>query len=510
MTQSAEAVSQAQTTPLPNIDAMAKGLDSLTFDMYDPAAANKSAVFAYQNDKHTLDGKYVYPSQFNLAELNATSFDAESYRIYNAYDFQQQTAEQFSVGGGFWDFTFSASASFKNFQEISGSSDNVATESHAIVQLWRLTLTSGASLPLAANFKTAVAALPTDYASGKGSYMTFIDTYGTHYISDAIFGGRTYQLYIMNSQQAAQLTSQGVDVSAEASIALAVNVGTQSSSSQQSYQDFINTVSQESVQWVGGVGAKDFDTWAASVINGPEIVQANLIPIYDLLSSANFPNVGNIDQLRTNMQQAYGDYLQENGQSAGVYQAMSCAWVPQQSLSMPALNFLLTQPNGTMGPSIGGAMGSPLMYWNGSTGGGRLDAIVPSSPGVSSPISIGEDIYVGATGYTEAAPWYICVMQAAEINDPSQGNGFLQGYSLDQGSDPATATWRLVDPMSLQQSGKALAGTGYLYQLKNPQSGKYVKIGQGSVGAGTGLYLTEDATDPATYWTLTAIPWPTD
>lgn len=499
--------SQAPATPLPNINAMTMGFDILYFDLYDPGLANRNTVFDYQNTQPTLDGQHVYPSQFELSELNDTTFSAVSRQFFNAYDMQRAFSSEVSASGGFDGFKCSMSGSYSTFDQLSGSGERVLIESHAVAQLWRLSLNADIALPLSADFKQRVAALPADYSSGQETYMDFIRDFGTHYATEAIFGGRTYQIYTLTAADVASLTKKNVDISASASDMLGDSVSANVSKSSSNWTELRDAVTQTAVEWVGGTPSTNFNDWVSSIDQKPVIVQGSLNNLYELLTAENFPNVSNIAQIKSNMMQAYRDHMQ-GGHSVPVQPVTTYKWSSTDGdvLPMSTVDYQLASKQTvtfggrelTVAPSIGRGYGAGL-------GATSLAALAVASQDVApSTIKMGDDIFILALPYTDEPPYAVCVLQGVE------GSGGVLSHDLTEGLQPGIATWQILNPLNLNQKDEVYAGPGYLYQIRNTQTKQFLTVkstGGSSIDPGISLALTDDASDLWTYWNMLATPF---
>ena len=76
------------------------------------------------------------------------------------------------------------------------------------------------------DFLDAVSQLPSDLAtSGFAPYLSFIATWGTHYISEAIFGGRVTVSSSMSLQTRSSLVTKGVNIEAGVSTLFRASIG---------------------------------------------------------------------------------------------------------------------------------------------------------------------------------------------------------------------------------------------------------------------------------------------
>lgn len=310
MSQATAVAGPRASNPLPNLGAMGKGVDVLFVDLQDPGIAERQAVFAYKATQPAKEG--MYPKQMSFTERNVTTFDAAASVIQSAYDMRNAIATHVSVGGKFQKFAFTASAGYKDALKITTTFSDVLTEASSLVTLWQLTVNPGTSLPLDPSFLKAVTHLPPTQPDSQ-AYPDFIAQFGTHYYTQATFGGRTFQRFTANDVSMATLVSQNVSATVEAGIALRGNVGFTVDTKNAAYKQFAALTQAQTLTWVGGHVTKDWTSWVPTVSDEPLVVSSSLLPIHQLFTTTNFPGVPGLDATKTNMQAAVDTYVTQYG-----------------------------------------------------------------------------------------------------------------------------------------------------------------------------------------------------
>jgi hypothetical protein len=464
---------------------MNNGIDILLLDLQDPGAAEKSAVFAYQCDATSTDKQHAYPKQMTFSERHVSSFDAAYTLIESGYDMRNSISTKMTVGADAAQAAFSASAAVKYGQELAGQAEFVANEASAQVLLWQLTLNAGVTLPFAPPFVSSVSALPSTPGT---AYQSFIDTYGTHYYSQATYGGRTFQRFLANHADMMSLLTQKVSVSAGAGIALGANLGVSVNTKSTDYQRVQTLTKAQQLTFVGdSPNLKSWTTWAASVSDEPVVVIGALAPIYSLLTSANFPKL-NIAPISANMQAAVQVYLAQNAvdPTAG------------------AFHYRVFEPHPASGVLVGLApltrAGSQLKATQKSEGGDTFAVKVdpPPVPGLellnptklvdTSTCPTGGQVVLAAE--TSLADQPVLVINQNDVNQ----------VNLAELSYPpqSSAIWRISDPFKPGLVGAPIF-PGAVVQLQNLQSSGFLSINPTSSDQPA---IHSDPLDPLTCWTL--------
>ncbi len=478
--------------PLANLGALDLGIDILMFDLADPGAAARQAVFAYRADAVAPDGKYRYPSQTTFSALDDTDFSALTATIQSAYDMQKSIGVGVSGGGEVDGVQFSGSASYHYAKETTGAFETILFEAASTVRLWRLALNEGATPPLSPAFAKAVADLPPASAGrGDPAYSAFIRAFGTHYAAQATFGGRSYQHSTSSTAQTSTLVQQGIDVSAQAGVALTANVGLSTNTSTSQYKAFSQAVTMEQVQWAGGVASSNWDAWVRSIAGAPVIVGAAFAPLATLLTAANFPQLPAIAQLQANLTAAVAAYLAANGENPaagaihhGPYHYGPVASEPYLVFSPLGKESVRLVAKGPSHNTVSIAIASPEP---GKTASGFMP-ICPWDPQSTAPVQTG-----GGVGLAMAiAPLHGLVFLQAV-------GGKVDGVMMVN-VEPAGA-WAFVNPLAPGEGAPVFPGS--VVQLKNTASGQYLQAAKDSRPA-----MTSNALDATTYWVVTTAATP--
>lgn len=496
----------AEATPIPGIDAMNFGYNLLTFDIYEPASATGSQnIFDFSCSKSTSDKKYSIPKEMNYHHMGKVSFEAVCSQIESAYDVQSSFSESVSAHGGFWGCAFSLSSSYQEAQELTGDYQKIQMMTHSTAKLWELNQVDDAPMPLSDNFIEDVKNLSLKYDDeSKEAYQNFIsDDYGTHFLSRATFGGRTYQTAKMYADKAAKMASSSINMSAEASYALAASVGAKMDKSG-SYDTFRSNVDYMSAEsWLGGTASTTWDDWIKTVPQDPEIVVMKFAPIYDLLTSKNFPDVDGIKDIQANMMQAYEDYMTKSGKSNPIMPVTSCIYNYDQE----TVDKWFIVPIARQTWSIQTEGAGNYATFNINSDLRSLFIFLPESLQESAGVNYAKNVYIGDSALT-GPPDPVKGTDGTDENwliqaDPMT-NGAVSGFKMEGQTVDETSTWQITDPLSSSQQGQVK--TGKMVQIVNPDSKQYLQAKPRTNGAT--LAVTKDAQDATSYWLLLPAPPP--
>jgi hypothetical protein len=476
----------ASPTPLANIGAMDLGTNVLTIDLTPTGQSSLAAIFAYTNDAVTPDTRYCYPRQMTLTEVNNTALSVLSATIQSAYDMQRSIGGAISGSGDFEGFNFSGSASYQYSETVTHNFETVVYESSSMVQLWQLSVNANERLPLSAAFVKQISALPPTYTGNEAAYAAVVASFGTHYVSAATFGGRTYQQTTTSSESSSKLVQQGFDASAQAGVAMLASLGMSANTHTAAYEAFSETASVGELQWLGGTASMDWGTWVASVPQSPAIVGATLVPIYELLTAEYFPDVADIEQVQAGLTAAVNAYITSQGTDPSVE---GIPFGPYYGAPSPTHPGVVLSPLASSGKYLTVTVGDhdKLSLSIKSPGSkSSTDLLIPIDridPSAAGPIMTGGWVGLAVPGITDGGFMFV-----------QADNGKVDAVAM-QNVEP-TGAWAFVNPLN-PQAGPSLVFPGSMVQLYNDGAQEYLRA-NGSSPATTG-----NALDPTTYWIVT-------
>jgi hypothetical protein len=481
------------TTPLPSLDQMNLGYDILLLDltMAGLDQAGRQSIFAFEPSTEIpgpdYDDQYPAPLPPNL--LWDTSFSSVGRVIQTSSDMQRSTGASMSASGSDEGVQFSGNASYQYANQNTQSLATLLDEASSVVSLWELSLNEGAALPLASDFANAVKGLPASYAGNEPVYGGFIEQFGTHYATSAVFGGRTYQRSSSETEQASTGVTPGINGSMEADIERAASVGRSVDISSSSFQAWKSSVIIQNIEFVGGVASlQNWDDWVKTVRTRPVVVSANFAPLYELLTTANFPatDVPDIGQIQTNLVQAFAAYIQTGSDpTAGALHVVphDALQAPNQPLYFSAFQNLDYQIDAWIAKD-----GVSIVNLNPNPAAANRDfwPIDQSNPNSAAPIFTGQ-----GQDHAVAYAWNQNVETGYLTFPNPQGAMGLGPWTNDSTSN---VTWYFVNPLLPANPG--LVFPSQLVQLVHAATSKYLDYGGSEIG------LLNDPTNPSTFWVV--------
>lgn len=156
--------------------------------------------------------------------------------------------------------------------------------------------------------------LPSQIERVREAYMKVIEVYGTHFVSEADFGGKfvSYTVITKEDYENTRMTEAEFKASAEAQIK-AVNIGGGVEFGYGTKSTVGNKKGKlSSRNFVQGGNGEIFDTWNTSVSENPVPVEVKLLPISDLLSKEFWPQHSDIGKRQATLFAVINQYLVDN------------------------------------------------------------------------------------------------------------------------------------------------------------------------------------------------------
>lgn len=309
---------------LKNIDYLGRGYNILTIDPYtfSSGGASKHYVFdinAFNNTKPIPDGTALIPNGTEYHSQDQSISSTQTDYLYSDYDFQSTFRNEVATSVGIFGlFSFSSSQTYKKYKQEVGSSEQLSTYTKVELKDYSVEIVNGdheEQLPLSHLFAKEVANLPAEYDDIK--YEAIIETYGTHYAKNVVFGGRASQSIVMSKNTYSTLTREGIDISLGAQGAFKGVTGDVSGGLSKEEQAAFNSETrsgQSSILYIGGHPNEDLNEFMKSVTSNPAPIGLFLASLDELFTDYYFPNDPHIVQKQKSMQQAIYNYLETNGE----------------------------------------------------------------------------------------------------------------------------------------------------------------------------------------------------
>ena len=251
----------------------------------------------YSSNKQTADCRYSIPTGLVVTPDVSCVTSFSSRLVQTRYEFSKSVEGSAKAEGRVALFKFSASAGYKQ------SSSTVSTGEHAIIiSSASCTYYYSQILPLEpppfhSSFLKWIYVLNNTSINDTDVFVSFFDTYGTHFPSEIFFGARYTNEYEMTSSSLETMSESGMDVEASASYSgVMFGMGgsaSMSTSQRESASEFQQNVTQKTVS-VGSAPPADGDAmaWANSVSENPVPVSYDLATIESLFTESYMKNLG--------------------------------------------------------------------------------------------------------------------------------------------------------------------------------------------------------------------------
>lgn len=310
---------------LPNWDFVGRCYDILNVDPFNIEAGTKPCMaFDFPKDKKTHELKLEYiPDKRFMKPLHTVytpatggTSDTNTVSLSSSYDFKSftKTGGSVSASDPTGDlYSASLSASYEQTRQATQSNNQVVTYASYTVNSYHLKVGEDDDAPdLSAGLMKAVNQL-----SQGSDYRKFVETFGTHYASNILFGGQAHQRIVLQEQDYSSFLEEGLDVEEQAAMTFDIaKVSQKGSSTDKRSKKFVSATrsSTENIVYTGGYPQQMFDMWSMSVKDMPGPIQVELRPIYELLTADRFPDDHAIDTKRKALQDATEEYLRNNGE----------------------------------------------------------------------------------------------------------------------------------------------------------------------------------------------------
>jgi hypothetical protein len=292
--------------------------DTLYVDPID--LSSKAAKFSNAFDIQDFENIPDQPASKPVAMEYRADFGGGSDKMVSelssSYDFQtllkrEETLSVSDPTGAL--FCATLSDSFENLHQQTQTQRSVLTYVSERVKRYWLRMSDNADL--SEDLKNAFEQLPE--ADGP-AYATFITTFGTHYLKEALYGGRATQRLSVSTEDYVALLEQNVNLRAEAGLTLdRVKSNASATSVDKRSQKFTQSRSLTvgKVVYVGGYTQEYLDMWAMSVPDQPMPIEAKFLPLYELLTPVFLPDAdrNSLKKKRALLQQATEGYLASHG-----------------------------------------------------------------------------------------------------------------------------------------------------------------------------------------------------
>jgi len=296
---------------LPNVEIVGRGID---LSMSDPDSTSlepglRQDIFNVLCDAtcyslgKSLSRKFKIPDVISAREDHRCSYKVDTDIIHSTFDMQQHLNywTKTKTRKLFWSHT--DSSSMQEAESYTANSDHVMVVSKSQCSVYHaaLDMYSMKNATLTNSFANAVRSLPTSYNSpgATNQLSTFVQTFGTHVVNEASFGGFAKQTTIFEQEDIATLHSENNDVGNNAGLHFLENFkqgapsGFPTTGPYGRYKNLIkksNIVTVPVTPPMGNGQNTSAQSWLDSLLDSPALIRTNVLPLSTFFTSDLFPN----------------------------------------------------------------------------------------------------------------------------------------------------------------------------------------------------------------------------
>ena len=274
---------------LPGLDAVGIGFDAVkgtSFGVGRPVIDfNYTEAGNFWVDPFGNNSKYSYADQMIVTQKTTQATGHSVYRSVHDYISQQQNSANIHASVGMF---FKASAETKWAKGAMSDSLHIVAVSECELGVYSITLSPTMFLKANAQLLQYFDSLPDTY--DEVEYMTFLQTYGTHYVSAATFGGKATMKTVISHDYYSTQSDSSIIANVEVGWGKFGGGGGGGHSSNTTDQKWSDSSTRTTFTSGGDPAIKSFNSpdewtkWARSVETGsPVITAVSLVPLWQLL-----------------------------------------------------------------------------------------------------------------------------------------------------------------------------------------------------------------------------------
>jgi hypothetical protein len=295
----------------PNIDYLGSSYDIFQGSPFsagtggvDPGFRSPLFNYNYNSRIRTADLRYWVPDSVSIAGTSVgCSLNAEALEIHSSleYSYQQSKTARTGLFLGFMSFGSSKTSEKVHTATSQHHIKYVSTKATCSVYRAALPSFSLKSIPLRDDFRWAIVFLSKNLNKPDDIYK-FLEYYGTHFISEVDFGSSA--VFTSEFTEEAYSTMQSSQVTTAAQASFLYFAGSSMSDKQKKdSKQFRSLRSSETQVFFGSKPCNDGDMkkWMSKSIESPFPIGYSLQEITKLMTSAHFPEIKNIDTVRSTL-----------------------------------------------------------------------------------------------------------------------------------------------------------------------------------------------------------------
>ena len=257
--------------------------------LVDPGFASDIFKLTYGQNQVTGDKSFAYPDGFALQLTQICQANFSSQTIRTKTDIQKSMAASLGVSGSYGVYAGSLNVDYNEMSKSISENDKMYIMNEAECSIYKTHVKQYGPPELADDFLNGLKTIDgKTWESGNKEYRAFIESFGTHYIKDALMGSRyTYILETSNSKYT-QMLDKGVNIAAEASYSAVASLSVSSSlkTSSASHDEFEKNMSNKFVTSLGAPmpGNLEMESWFEQTKDEPMPISYTISPITQLLN----------------------------------------------------------------------------------------------------------------------------------------------------------------------------------------------------------------------------------
>lgn len=325
-------------------------------DSIDPGFRSEVMKYTFDEGKTTQDGKYSIPDQSSVYDSTSCSLDAVSKEFTGMTNYQKILDTRVSVGfdydGAIVKAAFSISTEYKTTYNKTVNDHTIFTSASAKCEVYELEIPTFEAMTLSDDFIAGV-----KKSMDEGSWVQFVEVFGTHYIYQTMLGGRMEMFTDFSEHSVQELRALDISVAEAASFSFAKFTANESvnwTKHEQEIDYFDKKANSSTAVYIGSQPppSGNWIDWQKGVRDQPAPITYKMWVLSDL-----FSNIKDIDYKAA--EQSFKDYLDE------YCHAVNCD-IPKPDPPMPPPVTVKQTMTSCYGSSVGDHFtdtqtGNPLM-----------------------------------------------------------------------------------------------------------------------------------------------------
>lgn len=206
----------------------------------DPGFRSGVVKLIQEQTELTIDQEYMVPLGVDVRYITACKFASKATELSSERQYQSEISREasqstevsagasaglFSISAS---YSFSQSSKYKEFTQSTRETQSVTFEARALCSEFKAALKPYYSHSKHETFERALSSLSTPWINSteqREEYLDFLDSFGTHYVSDITLGAKHIFSSIISSEDVSELSRQEVDIESSLSWSVQASFG---------------------------------------------------------------------------------------------------------------------------------------------------------------------------------------------------------------------------------------------------------------------------------------------